>query len=142
MSADEQAIRALFESWSLSDEELANVHAVVERLLDPDVTYEEDPVWPGAMTMTGSREVVDRFLEYRELLGRTSATIEVLRDAGEGRWAAAVRLAGESASGAPWDHLWGYRLETHEGRVKALRAFFDAARPFAELGLPVEPLKN
>jgi ketosteroid isomerase-like protein len=137
-AAEEQAIRALFDSWTLADEELDNIRSLADRFFAPDITYEEDPAWPGAATLTGSREVVDRHLEYRELLGRARAHIEALSGAGGGRWAAAVRIGGESASGAPWDHLWGYSFEMRDGRIKSFRAFFDAARPFEELGLEAE----
>ena len=135
--AEEHAIRALFESWMLSDEDITDeiLQPMIERFADPDLTYHEDPAWPGAATLWGQRAVMDRLREYREVLGRPSVTIEVLQSAGGGRWAAAVRIGGESASGAPWGHLWGYVFDMRGGRVQAFRAFFDAARPFEELGL-------
>jgi ketosteroid isomerase-like protein len=137
---EERAIRTLFESWMLSDEEVTDdvLLPLLERLAHPDVTYREDPAWPGAGTHRGLREVVNRLREYRDVLGRPSVTIEVLRNAGDGRWAAAVRVGGESVSGAPWDHLWGYVFEMRDDRVKSFRAFFDPTKPFAELGLPAE----
>jgi ketosteroid isomerase-like protein len=64
--------------------------------------------------------------------------IETLRDAGEGRWAAAVRIGGESVSGAPWDHLWGYTFEMRDGRIKSFRAYFEPARAFDAVGLTAE----
>jgi ketosteroid isomerase-like protein len=128
----------MFESWSIPDDEITDDHlrSLADGFFEPDVTYEEDPAWPGASTFTGWRAVTDQLLEYREVLGRGKATIETLVNAGEGRWAAAVRIAGESASGAPWDHVWGYSFEMRHGRINRFRAYFDVARPFQELGLP------
>jgi limonene-1,2-epoxide hydrolase len=137
-AAEERAIRDLFDSWMVGDEELTDerMQSLIERFAHPDLIYEEDPAWPGATTMKGWREVADRLREYRQVLGRPSVGIEALREAGDGRWAAAVRIAGESTSGAPWDHLWGYSFEMRGGRIKRFRAYFDVARPFQELGLP------
>jgi ketosteroid isomerase-like protein len=139
-AAEEQAIRAFFRSWAARDEEFADdvVQDLVGRFFDPDVTYEEDPAWPGAATLHGWRAVTDRHLELRELLGRATATIESLRNAGVDRWAVAVRIAGESASGAPFEHLWGYAFKMRAGRIRWFRAYVEATRPFAELGLPAE----
>ena len=138
MSGEEdQAIRAFFDSWMLRDDEVTDeaLKPLVERFATPDVTYQEDPAWPGAATTTGSVEVAGRLREYREILGRPIVAIEALQSAGDGRWAAAVRIGGESASGAPWDHLWGYTFEMFDGRIKAFRAYFDAPGAFAAVGL-------
>jgi ketosteroid isomerase-like protein len=99
---------------------------------DPDVTYVEDPKWPGASSFQGFDAVGRRFREYVEDLGADARLVlEDVRDTPDGL-VSLVRTRGSSPNGLPLDHLWGYRFRMRDGRVVWFRAYLDPAEALGE----------
>ena len=92
----------------------------------PDITYVEDPRWPGASTYKGRDAALRCFKQYMESLGREEdfdLRVERVFDAGE-RQVPFVRVHGTSTSGVPHEHLWGYVVEVKEGLIAYFRAYY------------------
>jgi ketosteroid isomerase-like protein len=103
-----------------------------------EITYVEDPRWPGASTYRGRDAVLGCFKRYTESLGRQEdfvVTVERVVDAGV-RQVPIVRFQSRaSASGVPHEHLWAYVVEVEEGRLIYLRAYYDPAEALEAVGL-------
>jgi ketosteroid isomerase-like protein len=104
----------------------------------PDITYVEDPRWPGASTYRGRDAVVRCFKRYTESLGREEdfvVTVERVFDAGA-RQVPLVRFRSRgSASGVPHEHLWAYVVEVKDGRLTYFRAYYEPAEALEAVGL-------
>ncbi len=104
----------------------------------PEIVYVEDPQLPGASSYEGRDEVLEAWQSYLEVLGdedETVVTVEQVFDAGD-RQVPFVRFRGQaSASGVPFDHLWGYVVELREGRIAYLRAYYEPQAALKAAGL-------
>jgi ketosteroid isomerase-like protein len=92
---------------------------------DPELVYEEDPLWPGSGTFEGRTAVMARFREYEEQLGFGAAKIERVV---EGRNAAVVlwRHTGMSAgAGIPFEQRWAWLVRIRDGKAVYIRAYLD-----------------
>jgi ketosteroid isomerase-like protein len=108
--------------------------AAIERWWHPELTYEEDPRWPGAGAYHGRDEVRAVFEGYAQLMGTATFRVEGIA-ASDDEVVALVRVQGDSAAGVPWDHLWGYRCRTQAGQLAYLRAYWDPSEALADVGV-------
>ena len=111
---------------------------VAETIWHPEIEYVEDPRLPGASSYTGRDVVVARWRSYMEVLGDEddiTTTVERVLDGGE-RQVPLVRFRGHaSASGIPYDHVWGYVVEVRDGRIVYVRAYYDPDEALEAAGL-------
>lgn len=100
-----------------------------------ELVYVEDPKWPGSDVYRGRDAVAECWAQYVEVLGdEITVTLRELRGVGD-QVLAIVEVAGRSReTGIPFDHTWGYRCRTRDGRLSYLRAYFDPAEAVAEAG--------
>jgi ketosteroid isomerase-like protein len=103
-----------------------------------EITYVEDPRWPGASTYRGRDAVLRCFKGYTESLGREEdfvVTVERVLDAGA-RQVALVRFQSRaSASGLPHEHLWAFVVEVEDGRLMHFRAYYEPAEALEAVAL-------
>lgn len=94
---------------------------------DPAVEYAEDERWPGSSEYRGAEAVARRFMEYGEVIGEVTATLEDVRDAGE-RARVTLTVSGTAGtSGLPMEHTWTYLATERGGRVVRFEAYLDPA---------------
>jgi hypothetical protein len=97
--------------------ETRSIEQTAETFWHPDITYVEDPRWPGASTYKGRDAALRCFKQYMEALGREEdfvLRVERVLDAGA-RQVPFVRIGSRaSASGLPHEHLWGYVVEVED----------------------------
>lgn len=116
---------------------LEGLAEVAQTYWHPDIVYVEDPRWPGAARYEGRDAVLRVFRSYGEALGpdgSSSASVERVFDAG-GHQVAFVRFRGQSASGVPHEHLWGYVVELRGGRIVYSRAYYEPQEALEAAGL-------
>jgi ketosteroid isomerase-like protein len=110
-----------------------------ETFWHPEITYVEDPRWPGASTYRGRDAVLRCFKGYTNSLGREEdfvVTVERVFDTGA-RQVPLVRFQSRaSASGLPHEHLWAFVVEVEDGRLMYLRAYYEPAEALEAVGLP------
>jgi ketosteroid isomerase-like protein len=104
-------------------ERLAEISA---RYASEDVVFEEDPVWPDAGTYRGRDAIMDRFLEYFDVLQMHQIEIGEVIDADDVVYLEFRAHMGLGAdAGQTQTFLWGYTVKVEEGRVVHFRAWFD-----------------
>jgi ketosteroid isomerase-like protein len=115
-----------------------SIEQTAETFWHPDITYVEDPRWPGASTYKGRDAALRCFKQYMDALGREEdfvLRVERVIDAGA-RQVPFVRIGSRaSASGLPHEHLWGYVVEVEDGRIIYLRAYYEPAEALEAAGL-------
>jgi ketosteroid isomerase-like protein len=110
-------------------------HAVSDRLTTPDFEYREDPKWPGADVHRGRQAVKDAFAQVAEIFPTMKGKLESVQEGPEGV-VALVRFVGEgAASGAPSDHVWGYRCLVEDGRLSLTQAYWDGNEALRDAGV-------
>jgi ketosteroid isomerase-like protein len=124
LSADSQIVEQMWEEIAGGLPDTDAWETAIERWWHPQLVYEEDPKWPGSGSYQGRNEVRAVFEGYAEVLGTASFSLERVAGSGE-KVVALVRVAGNSAAGVPWDHLWGYLCRTREGQLEYMRAYWD-----------------
>ncbi|HEY7266984.1 MAG TPA: nuclear transport factor 2 family protein [Solirubrobacterales bacterium] len=135
-SGDMEVLRRMWEDFSGPIEA---GHEERERFRElywhPEITYEEDPRWPGSGTYRGKAAVAEVFEGYVDIFGAGEITVEDLVDAGD-RLVALIRFRVVSAGGdVPLDHVWGYVCEARNGRLVYLRAYWDPEDALADAGV-------
>jgi ketosteroid isomerase-like protein len=101
----------------------------------PEITYEEDPRWPGSARYEGTDAVAEVFEGYVEIFGAGEITVEELVEVGD-RLVALIRFNVVSAGGdVPLDHVWGYICEARDGKLSYLRAYWDPEEALAAAGV-------
>jgi ketosteroid isomerase-like protein len=132
-AADVETLRRMFEE--LVPEEVAPVQlSAVERWWDPELTYLEDPRWPGSTEYRGRERVLEAWNSYLEILGGIHMGIEGLIDAGD-QVVAMVRITGSSKGAeVPFDHLWAYVLRLRDGKLVYWRAYWEPDEGLAAAG--------
>jgi ketosteroid isomerase-like protein len=104
----------------------------------PQIEYIEDPRLPGASAYRGRDDVLRCWLSYLDVLGDEEdiqVTVEEVFDAGE-RQVPFVRFKGHAtASGIPFDHLWGYVVEVRDGQLAYIRAYYEPNDALEAAGL-------
>jgi ketosteroid isomerase-like protein len=101
----------------------------------PEITYEEDPRWPGSGTYRGREAAAEAFEGYIDVFGAGEVTVEELVVAGT-RLVALIRFRVVSVGGdVPLDHVWGYVCEARDGRLAYLRAYWDPDEALADAGV-------
>jgi ketosteroid isomerase-like protein len=134
-SEDLAALTLMWEEWSGpigGPEERASFRG---RWWHPEITYEEDPRWPGSGSYQGKDEVAKVFEGYMEVFGAGDVTIEDLVEAGDGL-VALVRFRLVSAGGdVPIDHVWGYVCAARDGKLAHLRAYWNPQEALAAAGV-------
>jgi ketosteroid isomerase-like protein len=135
-SGDMEVLRRMWEDFSGPIEAR---HEERERFRElywhPEITYEEDPRWPGSGTYRGKAAVAEVFEGYVDIFGAGEITVEDLVDAGD-RLVALIRFRVVSAGGdVPLDHVWGYVCEARNGRLVYLRAYWDPEDALADAGV-------
>ena len=107
----------------------------VDETWDPEISYEEDPRWPGSSSYQGREEVKSAFVAYGEIMGRPTISVEKIVDAGDEQ-IVLLRLVGSSAeSGVPWEHLWAYRCRLRDGKLVYFRAYWDPEEALRDAGV-------
>jgi ketosteroid isomerase-like protein len=105
----------------------------------PEITYEEDPQWPGSGTYRGKDEVAEAFEAYVEIFSAGEITVEDLVEVGD-QLVALIRFNVVSAGGdVPIDHVWGYVCEARDGKLAYLRAYWDPEEALADAGASSSP---
>ena len=101
----------------------------------PNVTYEEDPVWPDAGTYRGLDAVLRRFTEYIDLVHIESVESGEVIDA-EDVTVAKMRIAMLGAgTGETINFLWTYTLRVEDGRITHFRAWYHLEQALEAAGL-------
>jgi ketosteroid isomerase-like protein len=101
----------------------------------PEITYEEDPRWPGSGTYTGKDEVAKAFEGYVDVFGAGEITVEEFVEAGD-RLVALIRFNVISTAGdVPLDQVWGYVCEARDGKLIYLRAYSDPEEALSAAGV-------
>lgn len=109
--------------------------ALAERWWHPEITYEEDPRWPGSGTYRGRDDVVAAFESYQEVLGEAEISVEDVIE-GQSGVVAMVRISGTSPVGdVPWDHVWAYLCRIRDGTIVYLRAYWDPGEALGAAGV-------
>ena len=126
-------VRRAFEAFGLR-----GLEETAEAYWHPEVEYVEDPRWPGASTYKGRAEVLRCFHAYVEVLGAEEdfvVTVERVFEAGD-RLVPFIRVQSRaSASGVPFDHLWGYLVEVKDERIAYFRAYYEPEEALEAAGL-------
>ncbi|HEY1237732.1 MAG TPA: nuclear transport factor 2 family protein [Solirubrobacterales bacterium] len=135
-SEDMEVLKRMWEDFSGP---IATGQAQRERFRElywhPEITYEEDPRWPGSGTYRGVEEVARAFEGYIDVFSAGEVTVEDLVEAGN-RLVARIRFRVVSAGGdVPLDHVWGYVCEARDGRLAYLRAYWDPDEALADAGV-------
>jgi ketosteroid isomerase-like protein len=100
----------------------------------PEITYEEDPRWPGSGTYRGKDEVAEAFEGYIDVFSSGEVTVEEFVEVGD-RLVALIRFNVVSAGGdVPLDHVWGYVCEARDGKLIRLRAYSDPEEALSAAG--------
>jgi ketosteroid isomerase-like protein len=102
--------------------------ATAERNWDPELIYEEDPLWPGSSTFRGKDAVLERFAEYGEILAGWETQVEAIEEIPPDRGLMVFDFRGQSTGQhVPVEHRWAYLLTAaDEGdRVVRWRAYLD-----------------
>jgi ketosteroid isomerase-like protein len=106
-----------------------------EQYWHPEITYEEDPRWPGSGTYRGKDAVADAFEGYMEVFSAGEITVEDLVEAGD-RLVALIRFSVVSVGGdVPLDHVWGYVCQARDGKLVHLRAYWEPDEALAAAGV-------
>ena len=101
----------------------------------PEITYEEDPRWPGSGSYEGREAVARAFEGYIDVFSAGEVTVEDLVDAGD-RLVALIRFRVVSdGADVPLDHVWGYVCEARDGRLVHLRAYWDPEEALVDAGV-------
>jgi ketosteroid isomerase-like protein len=101
----------------------------------PEITYEEDPRWPGSGTYSGKDEVARAFEGYIDVFSAGEVTVEEFVEAGD-RLVALIRFNVISAGGdVPLDHVWGYVCEARDGKLIHLWAYSDPEEALSAAGV-------
>jgi ketosteroid isomerase-like protein len=108
---------------------------LAERWWHPEITYEEDPRWPGAGTYRGRDEVAAAWNGYLEIFGEVNIKLERILDAGD-EVVVLVRVSGVSkGADVPVDHTWGYVSRIRDGQLAYQRAYWDPDEALAAAGV-------
>ena len=100
-----------------------------------EITYEEDPRWPGSGTYVGKEEVAKAFEGYIDVFSSGEVTVEEFVEAGD-RLVALIRFNVVSAVGdVPLDQVWGYVCEGRDGKLIHLRAYSDPEEALSAAGV-------
>lgn len=95
---------------------------------DPDVVYEEDPLWPGAGIFRGREAVLKRFREYEEQLGAGTVVVEDVAPSADGAVITWRHTGVTEAAGVPFEHRWAWGVRVRDGKATHIRAYFDPDR--------------
>ncbi|HKH23225.1 MAG TPA: nuclear transport factor 2 family protein [Solirubrobacterales bacterium] len=105
-----------------------------DRWWHPEITYEEDPRWPGSGTYHGKEQVAEVFESYMEVFSG-NLTVERLVE-GEDRLVAFVRFRLLSAGGdVPTERVWAYVCRARDGQLSYLRAYWDPQEALEAAGV-------
>jgi ketosteroid isomerase-like protein len=133
-----EIVRAWLDTWVVwfnSQRDPDRLARLASEYLAPDVTYEEDPVWPDAGTYHGLTAVVRRFADYVDLVHIEGVEAGEAIDAGD-VVIAKVRIAMLGAdAGEAVEFLWTYTLRVENGRIMHFRAWYDPKQAFEAAGL-------
>ena len=133
-----EIVRRWLESWVdwfNSERDPDRLATIARDYMAPNVTYEEDPVWPDAGEYRGIDAVARRFADYIDLVHIEGVEPGEVLDAGD-LIVAEVRIAmlGADAGGAV-EFLWTYTLRVVEGRIAYFRAWYDRDQALEAAGL-------
>jgi ketosteroid isomerase-like protein len=102
------------------------LNEISARYASEDVVYEEDPVWPDAGTYRGRDAVMERFLEYIDVLGMERVEVGEVVDGGDLVFMEfQIEFGMGAEAGQNLSFLWGYTVKVDDGRVVSFRAWFD-----------------
>jgi len=121
--------------WFNSERDPDRLASLAIEYMAPDVTYEEDPVWPDAGSYHGLDAVVRRFAEYVDLVHVEEVEPGEAIDAGD-LVVAKIRIAMLGAdAGEAVEFLWTYTLRVENGRITYFRAWYDQDQALEAAGL-------
>src|SRR6188508_1406577 len=125
-------------AWAMSEENVEIVRKMTDvwnetgwqgvadyGLLHPQVEYHDDKRWPEARSTSGVTELVERFEEILEVLGREAQVeLEEVLDPGGDQVVSIFRFSGEArASGIQHDYRWGYVFRIRNGQIDYMQAY-------------------
>jgi ketosteroid isomerase-like protein len=121
--------------WFNSERDPDRLAMLASDYMAPNVTYEEDPVWPDAGTYHGIDAVLHRFTEYIDLVHIEGVEAGEVTDAGD-LVIAKLRIAMLGAdTGGAVEFLWTYTLRVEDGRIAYFRAWYDPEQALEAAGL-------
>jgi ketosteroid isomerase-like protein len=128
-----EVVRRMVQVWN----EAGWAGVVDKGLLHPEVEYHDDRRWPEARSAFGTSELVERFDEIMEVLGKDAEVdVEELLDPGGDRVVVIFRFRGEArASGIRHDYRWGYVCRVREGQIDYMQAYLEPERALEAAGL-------
>jgi ketosteroid isomerase-like protein len=133
-----QIVRGWLEAWVewfRSERDLDQFGRLAHRYMAPDVTYEEDPVWPDAGVFRGPDAVSRRFIEYIDLVHIEGTSAGDVIDGGDLVLAQVrIEMLGGDA-GEAVEFLWTYTVRVEDGQVTHFRAWYDADEAREAAGL-------
>ena len=106
-------------------------------LLHPQVEYHDDKRWPEARSTLGTAELIERFDEVLEVLGKEGQLeLEDVLDPGGDHIVLIFRFRGKArTSGIDVDYRWGYSLRIRNGQIDYIRAYLEPERALEDAGL-------
>lgn len=132
--SDEDLIRAAFEAWSGRDTLDAWLEFGEQWWAD-DIEMTEDPLWPGAATFKGRRDVAGRFVEYTELFQDGRVTIDAIHRNGQ-VFVVALRFHVRGAgSGVLVEQPWAWLMHVEDGVSHSIRPYLDLDEALAAAGI-------
>jgi ketosteroid isomerase-like protein len=138
-ASDREILREMWSVMSSRDPAEALDDDLLDAWWHPDLTYVEDPSWPGADSYRGRETVKVAWNAYLEVFGSAKMELERIVEAG-GEVVALVRVTGSSkGADVPFDHLWGYVCRVRDGKLSYLRAYWDPEEALAAAGEESSP---
>ena len=122
-------------AWFNSERDPDQLAMVASKYMAPNVTYEEDPIWPDSGTYRGIDAVARRFVDYIDLVHVEGVQRGEITDAGNSVLAE-VRIAMLGAdTGGAVEFLWTYTVLVEDGRIAHFRAWYDPNQALEAAGL-------
>jgi ketosteroid isomerase-like protein len=125
-SEDAGIVRAMFRAMStVASRPEPDMDALAEVFFHPEVTYREDPSWPGADEFHGRDAVAEHFNEYAEFLSMESIELEQVLESGDRLVALWKLRASGTGSGAAAEAEWAWVIEMKDGYLYRFSAHLD-----------------
>ena len=118
-----------------------SIEQTAETFWHPDITYVEDPRWPGASTYKGRDAVLRCFKQYMEALGREEdfvfrVDLERIQEVGANQVLTFMNVTATGrASGLPSETPTANVYELAKGKIRHLHIFADRQQALEAVGL-------
>jgi ketosteroid isomerase-like protein len=136
-SEDTGIVRVMFRAMGALSES-PDVDAFGEIFFHPDVTYTEDPSWPGADEFQGRAAVMEHFREYLDFLSMQDVELEEVLEGPNHLVALWTLRARGSGSGAAAEAAWAWLIRMKDGYVHRFSAHLDRSAALRAAGIAAE----